>query len=298
MAANNGGRKRNNRTTGGAASAASSHDDRELQRIIDGDSSRPSDGANENDGETSGGSERERGSGESESGGSGNASGGSERERGSGESESGGTGTGTDSRRTRNRSGGVVGGSENRSSSEETRKVADSVSRTVKSPKAAKIDAAAELPSNNKEIIGDVFQFVFWGVGQATGIPEWELEEDDAQTIGENGDKWLKSLGPKRAKNIVNGLKKVGPSIAFFGSLGMALIPRVRLTISHATNGVIKPIQERKTSGNSSNHSPSGDSTTVGSSSADGAAGVHARPFTAQDIGEVTQGHAFENAGG
>jgi hypothetical protein len=300
MAAKNGGSSGDkNRNPG----AASSDDDREIQRLIDGngDGGRGTEGESSTTGNENGGNGTDSESGGSESGSGGKPSGGGKSGGGESGSNSGaGAGAGAGKRTSAN--SGSSGRTESGDSADQkTRKVGDSVSRKqqLKTPKQPKIDAdPIEIPGTNKEIIGDVFQFCFWGIAQATGIPEWELEDADALQIGENGDKWLKSLGPKRAKNVVNGLKKIGPSVAFFGSLGMAIVPRVKVTIDRAKNGAIKPIKERNPAGNSPDSAPRSDHPTSGGSDSDFAPGLHARPFAAQDFSEATEGQLGEATGG
>lgn len=212
---------------------------------------------------------------------------------GSGESE--GTAAGTRKRtRTRNRSR-SAGRSASGAASEETRHTGDDFSRPIEPPKRPKVESEIEIPSANAEIIGDVFAFAFWGIGQATGIPEWELPTDDAEVIGKNGEKWLKSLGKKRSQALMKGLSKLGPSLAFFGSLGMALVPRVKLTIQSAKHGAIKPIQERTATRNGGNPSQPVASVrpeTSGNVSDIGGPGERSRPFASEDFSEVTQGFA------
>ncbi len=301
MAAKDAGLGDKNRNPG-TASGAGSDDDAIIQRLIDGPSFGEIDRTSSNAGSENGGSSKDGGDGGNESGiGTGNRDGSGDNGGGSGSESGSGAGTGTATKRTGNRSRSSGRNASDGAASKEARTTGDDVSRKqLKTPKQPKIDAESiELPGTNKEIIGDVFQFFFWGIGQATGIPEWELEDDDAETIGENGEKWLKSLGPKRAKNVVNGLKKIGPSVAFFGSLGMALVPRVKLTIDRAKNGAIKPVKERKSgAGNPVDPASPSDSPTGGSSNSDISAGFHARPFTAKDFGEATAGFVGEATGG
>lgn len=265
------------------------------RELIDSAGSRETVGTGFDLGNAIGGDESNGGDGGSESE-IGGRSGGRSAER-SGESE--GTAAGTRKRtRTRNRSR-SSGRSASAAASEETRHDRDDFSRPIEPPKRPKLEAE-EIPSASAEIIGDCFAFAFWGIGQATGLPEWELPEDDSVVIGKNGEKWLKSLGKKRSQAIMKGLSKLGPSLAFFGSLGMALVPRVKLTIQSAKHGAIKPIQERKenrSGGGSSQSVAPVRPETVGDVSNIGSAGERSRPFTPKDFSEVTQGFAGSDDG-
>lgn len=293
MAAKNARSGNQSGTAGDAASSAA--DDAGIRELIDSGGSGEANREGSTVGGGSGGSELESGDGGSARAGSG-IDGGSGA-AGSGSDEDSGTGT-RQTRRTRNRSRSTRRGSGN-AASQETRSSGGDFSRTVEPPKRPKIDIDEDIPSTNGEIIGDMFAFTFWGIGQATGLPEWELDEDDASTIGQNGSKWLKSLGPKRAKAVVKQLSKIGPSLAFFGSVGMALVPRVKLTINVAKNGAIRPIQERKVSGGSGPAKSTATSRSATTPSADNASGARSGevPFTAKDFSEVTQGFAGTDDG-
>lgn len=300
MAAKNAGPGNKNRAT-----AASADDDSaDIERLIDGNGNDDSPGNGQADraGPANGGAvdgdDDESGSGGSSRKGSGSGSGSGAASGGGSRNRSGG---GTASNRGSGDSRHARGtGSERTSTDKDAGKVGDSVpgQRLKPPPKSTKSDAA-DLPSNNKEIIADLFQFVFWGVAQATGLPEWELPEDDSAVIGENGDKWLKSLGPKRAKNVMATLNKMGPSVAFFGSIGMALVPRVRLTINSAKNGALRPTQERKpAAGNPVVPAPASSPPDVGGPNLTSPAGLREVPFSSKDFSEVTQGHVSEGIGG
>lgn len=297
MAAKNGRDSSKDRDAGSAASAASADDDAGIRSLIDGAGSRETDRTDDTIGAGIGGNESTSGDGGSAGAGSGSDGGSGAAGSGEGAGSAAGTGKG---RRTRNRSR-SSGRSSSDAASQETRHPSDNFSRPLAPPKQPKIDIDAdELPSTNAEVIGDVFQFAFWGIGQATGLPdEWELDDDDAKDIGKNGDKWLKSLGKKRAQNIVKGLSKIGPSLAFFGSVGMALVPRVRVTIQTAKHGAIRPIKTREgRSGPGSNQSAShGGSTATGSADPQRSAGSREVPFAAKDFSEVTQGFAGTDDG-
>jgi len=159
-----------------------------------------------------------------------------------------------------------------------------------------------EIPGTTKEIIANGYQSIFWIIGQVTGLSDvWELDDDGAEVLGDSTEAFFKSLGPKKAKAFVKGIGKVGPSLVFAGSLGMAIVPRVKATVTAAKNGTIKPPKERKSAqgngGNSADASAASSDSVAGKSGAVDPSTLRAVPFTSGDFEEIIPGFHQSNAG-
>jgi hypothetical protein len=162
-----------------------------------------------------------------------------------------------------------------------------------------------ELPASSAELIGDLYSIMFWMVGQVTQVPEWKLRdndvEDEAAFLGERTEIFIKSLGKRRATNLMKSLGKVGPALGFISAVAMVTVPRVKLTIYRSKHG--NPQSVPSTTGNSpaatgsadQSASTSGDVADAGSNR-NGAA-IRERSFIASDFGQVTQGHTQQGIG-
>lgn len=291
MAAKNGRHQRNSGSAGSATDTSATDADT-IRGLIDGDGSGPTDGANASDGDTSGGSELDSGSSGSESAGSRKQRGSSERKGAGSRSSSSASagsdrGTDSDSRSSGRNSSGANG---------ETRQDRSAVSRSELNPKKVRIDVEPiEIPSKTKELIGNGFQAVFWMVGQVTGLGEvWELDDDGAEVLGDSAETFLKSFGKKKAQNVVKMISKIGPTVAFGGALGMAIVPRVKATVTASKNGTLKPLKERNPAPTSGGNpadtiAASGDLDT-GKSRAVDPASLRAVSLTSADIKEAIPG--------
>jgi hypothetical protein len=299
MAAKNGRRSGNKgRDASGDLSLADDAD--ALAAIIDGDD--PGDGTGKGD----------RGSRDIESDSRGNDINGGKRgkigETGAGNSADNhrsGEGTGA-GRRGGASASDARSGNENGAAREEKKPIRESVPRVEKPIKVKGIieDEKVELPASSKELIGDLYSVVFWMVGQATGVPEWKLkdngEENEAEFLGERTEAFIKSLGKRRATNLMKSLGKIGPTLGFVGAIAMVTAPRVKLTIHRSKHGNSQSIPSA-TSGNPPATPGPAESVASGGNGVDAGSGsngaaLRERSFIAADFGQVTQGHANESS--
>lgn len=270
-----------------------------IRELIDGDGSgdgvREGDGSGRDDQNNASGSEGDGGIGAG-NGASGIGSPGDDDHRdGTGDRTGTGSAAGSSTARTGKRT--------RTAAREEAESVRETVSRSVKAPNKTKGVIETEtfsLGDSAKELIGDFYSVVFWMIGQATSVPEWALDDDDAEVLGEKTEKFVKSLGKRRATNLMKSLGKVGPALGFGGALAMATVPRIKLTIQRAKNvtpqSVPRAIETEGNSG-SSNTAPASDQSTSNGASNVSPAGLSERPFAASDFREIVPGYGREDAG-
>ena len=288
-------RSGNKNRVGGAATAAaaaeSESESAELQRLIDGDSG---DGVGEGNGE-SGSNRKDVSASERDSGASGTLSadsGGTSDNRSSAGEEAG-------TRRNRSRSSRI---GERAETEKETRDGSGVSTRSI-APKKVKAEIETEtfkLSDSAKELIGDFYSVVFWMIGQATAVPEWQLQDEDAEVLGDRTEKFVRSLGKRRATNLMKSLGKIGPTLGFAGALAMVTVPRIKLTVARAKNPDAKPLQAttKTPTGSGGDVSITDDSSSAPTGiGTNGAAGLSERSFTADDFREVVSGFGNEDTG-
>lgn len=235
---------------------------------------------------------------------------------GGGEGGEGGVRTPADNHRARARTGaGKRSGARSRSARtgdgnatarEESEHLREDISRPVKPNKVKGVieEEKFDFSASSAELIGDIYSVMFWMIGQATDVPEWKLGEtkegiDEAEFLGERTEKFIKSLGKRRATNLMKSLGKIGPALGFVGAIAMVTSPRVKLTIHRAKHGTESlPTTRREEpeapAAAAAEPAPASD-LPVNEGSGGDVTALRERSFSASDFGEVTQGHALES---
>lgn len=189
----------------------------------------------------------------------------------------------------------------------QARDAGENVSRRVSPkapPKKTKTvieEGAFNLPDSSKELIGDLYSVMFWIAGQVTLVPEWQINDEEADLLGERTEKFVKSLGKKRASNLMKTLGKIGPPLGLVSALAMVTVPRVKLTMQrNRVNDVPQKSVSRATetegSGGATDAAPASDLPTVEGSNGNSPTGLRPRPFAAGDFAEIVPGYGREDA--
>lgn len=256
-------------STTGVAGNSSGETARENGRNNSGDSGTSSSGTSDttstsSSGRTSGTSGVGSGATDGEGGRTGNATDGNESSRRPGAGSIPiGTETGgrieeltddTTSTRTRGRSS----GSGSRSGGTGTRRTANqetkSLEKDLDGVKPRKVkgvvdgdDAPFTVSESAKELIGDLYMVMFWLAAQVTDTPEIKLGNDEGELLGEKTEKFVKSLGKRRATNVMKSLGKIGPAVGLVSAVAMVTVPRAKLLMGKKKSGQIpQPTEQRQ----------------------------------------------------
>lgn len=125
------------------------------------------------------------------------------------------------------------------SAAETTGQVNDTVSR-VNPPRRTRstTSGAAPMAQNTRELVKDAYEFLFWSVGAATKVPDWELQPDEAKELAVRSQNFWNSLDKKKAQKFEAFANKWLPGITLAGAIVAVAAPRVKKTQ--------QVIQERK----------------------------------------------------
>jgi hypothetical protein len=123
---------------------------------------------------------------------------------------------------------------------ETTGQTNETVSRVSPPPRRTRStqSGAAPMAQNTRELVKDAYEFVFWSIGAATKVPDWELQPDEAKELAVRSQNFWNSLDKKKAQKFEAFANKWLPGITLAGAIVAVAAPRVKKTQ--------QVIQERK----------------------------------------------------
>lgn len=132
------------------------------------------------------------------------------------------------------------------SAAESTGQVNETVSRVNPPRRTRSTTGAAPMAQNTRELVKDAYEFVFWSIGAATKVPDWELAPDESKELAVRSQNFWNSLDKKKAQKFEAFANKWLPGITLAGAIIAVAAPRVKKTQQVIQERKRGPIQQRE----------------------------------------------------